>query len=86
MKTNALAVRQSFGKILQKLKASGEPIVIEKGREEVAVLISIEDYRERFIDRQAEAEKQALLERFKKNKITSSKNSTSVLHQFRYEK
>ena len=51
MKVNALQVRQSFGKILKRLNKEKEPILIEKGREPVAALISLKDYKERFIDR-----------------------------------
>ena len=50
MKVNALQVRQAFGRILKKLNKSGEPIIIEKGRSPVAVLISMQAFKERFID------------------------------------
>jgi uncharacterized protein (DUF2249 family) len=50
MKVSALQVRQSLGRILEKLKKTDEPIIIEKGREPVPVLISLRVFEERFID------------------------------------
>ncbi|MCM0606196.1 MAG: type II toxin-antitoxin system Phd/YefM family antitoxin [Xanthomonadaceae bacterium] len=87
MKVNALKIRQSFGKILEMLNKKNEPIVIEKGREPVAVLISIEDYKSRFIDR-AEQEKRnellALAQKITKEPVQGIANSLELLRELRY--
>ncbi len=58
-RVNALALRQSLGSVLDDLDAGG-PILVEKARRPRAVLISLEDYRERFVDRIAAEERRAL--------------------------
>jgi PHD/YefM family antitoxin component YafN of YafNO toxin-antitoxin module len=59
MKTiNALTIRNSLGKVLQELEETREPVLVSKGRKVRAALISIEDFQTRFIDKQAEAEKE----------------------------
>ena len=58
-RVNALTLRQSLGAVLDDLDA-GEPILVEKARRPRAVLISLEDYRERFVDRIAADERRAL--------------------------
>ncbi|MBI1862453.1 MAG: type II toxin-antitoxin system Phd/YefM family antitoxin [Deltaproteobacteria bacterium] len=84
MKVNALQVRQSFGKILKKLIASDEPIIIEKGRLPVAVLISLKTFQERFIDYREQQKKEAVLERFKKAAVESKTDSLKALRELRY--
>ena len=58
---NALMVRNRFGEVLDMLDADHEPILISKGKKLRAVLISYEDFVLRFIDKQAEEEKEAFL-------------------------
>jgi PHD/YefM family antitoxin component YafN of YafNO toxin-antitoxin module len=59
MKTiNALNIRNNLGKVLQELEETKEPVLVSKGRKVRAALISIEDFQTRFIDKQAEAEKE----------------------------
>ena len=59
MNVNALKIRNEFGRVLESLKESGEPIIIEKNRTPVAVLISLEDFQNRFIDyRETEKKKE----------------------------
>ena len=53
-KVNALALRQSLGRVLKNLSKSGRPILVEKGRKPAAVLISLDDYRKRFVDKIAD--------------------------------
>src|SRR5713226_7631271 len=50
-RVNALELRQSLGKVLGLLQRSGQPVVIEKRGREVAVLISLRDFRERFSEK-----------------------------------
>jgi PHD/YefM family antitoxin component YafN of YafNO toxin-antitoxin module len=61
-KTNALAMRRNLGRVLRQLERSGEPVLVERNREPKAVLISIGDFRERFVDKVAAAEREALVE------------------------
>jgi prevent-host-death family protein len=55
MKTvNALKLRQQLGSVLKELQASGRPVLIERNSRPAAVLISLEDYQKRFVDREAD--------------------------------
>lgn len=80
----ALQIRQSLGKILKQLQGEGKPIIIEKGRAPVAVLISLDDYEKRFLEYQ-DPEKQAqLLTAFRESGVKTSKNSLTALRKLRY--
>ena len=48
---NALQLRRSVGKVVSALQKTGEPILLEKGRRPVAAIISLRDYRERFVEK-----------------------------------
>jgi prevent-host-death family protein len=61
-KTNALQMRRCLGKVLRQLQRGGSPILVERNREPAAVLISLDDYRERFVDRVAAEERMQLVE------------------------
>ena len=50
MQVNALEIRNSFGGVLKKLEKYDEPIIIEKNRTPVAVLISIETFKISLVD------------------------------------
>lgn len=64
MKTvNALEIRNNLGRVLDELEESKQPVLVSKGRRIRAVLISPEDFKLRFIDRQAEAEKELWLKK-----------------------
>ena len=60
---NALEVRNHLGGLLDELEKTGDPVIVSKGRKPRAVLISIEDFRKRFLDRQTEEIRTALLDR-----------------------
>ncbi len=60
--TNALELRRALGRVLEKLERDGRPILIEKGRKPKAVLISLRDYHERFVDAVAADERERLAE------------------------
>lgn len=60
-RVNALELRQSLGKVLASLQKTGEPILVEKGRQPVAVLISLQDFRERFHEKDAAEERDRLI-------------------------
>jgi hypothetical protein len=59
---NAAALRQSLGRLAATLKRTGEPILLKVGREAVGVIITIQDFRERFVLGQAAAERVRLVE------------------------
>jgi len=58
--TNALQLRRALGRVLKQLEHDGQPILIEKGRKPKAVLISLQDYNERFVDAVAADERERL--------------------------
>jgi len=59
---NALKIRNNLGEVLDLLEKEGGPILVSKGRRIRAVLITPEDFRTRFVDRQAEEERRRLME------------------------
>lgn len=60
---NALELRNRLGAVLDDLERTGEPIILSKGRRPRAVLISMEDFNRRFVDRLAEDRQKQLLAR-----------------------
>ncbi len=56
---NALEIRNNLGRVLDELEESKQPVLVSKGRKIRAVLISPEDFKLRFVDRQAEAERES---------------------------
>jgi PHD/YefM family antitoxin component YafN of YafNO toxin-antitoxin module len=86
MKTvNALKIRNHFGEVLELLDKTNEPILVSKGREIRAVLITPEQFRKRFLDYQSEEKKKAILETIKglRAKRTGVKDSIEVLRELR---
>jgi PHD/YefM family antitoxin component YafN of YafNO toxin-antitoxin module len=84
MKTvNALKIRNNLGEVLELLTKTGEPILISKGREVRAVLITPEQFEKRFLDYQAADQKKQLLETIKSLRVDSleTKSSVEVLRQ-----
>lgn len=84
-KVNALKIRNQFGEVLDMLEKEGEPILIEKKKEVRAVLISYEDFQTRFIDKQAEEEKQKFFNQIRSHAAPSVTDETplSTLRRFR---
>lgn len=58
---NALQLRQSLGQAVLELQKTGEPILLEKGRQPVAVIISLKDFEERFAEKMAAETRDKLL-------------------------
>jgi prevent-host-death family protein len=82
---NALKIRNQFGEVLRTLEETGEPILVSKGREVRAVLISIKDFKTRFLDKMVEDEankrfEQILAER--QSRITEE-DPTALLRNLR---
>jgi len=75
---NALAIRNRLGEILDRLETDGKPILISKGRKVRAVLVSLEDFQKRFVDVQAEEEKERFLEGVRKLKAGKLEDIESV--------
>lgn len=86
MKTvNALKIRNHLGEVLSLLDKTGEPVLVSKGKEIRAVLITPEQFQRRFLDYQADEKKLELLAAISKlkEKRLGKKNSISVLRELR---
>ncbi len=77
-KTNALQLRQNMGAVVARLIATGEPILLEKDRTPVAVLISLEDYKKRFVDVDADISRRQLVTEIKDARIKLPKDTSSL--------
>jgi PHD/YefM family antitoxin component YafN of YafNO toxin-antitoxin module len=86
MKTvNALQMRNHFGQVLQELEENREPILLSKGKRVRAALITIEDFQRRFLDRQAEEERERWhqgLQKLRAGRI-GGRSSLEVLRELR---
>ena len=74
---NALKIRNNLGEILDRLDATGEPILVCKGRKLRAVLVTPQDFETRFLDYKVKEDKKRLrdqmhaLKRKKKEPVAS---------------
>jgi len=75
---NARQLRQSLGKVLDRMRETGEPILLEKGRRPVAVLISLEEFRKRFVDVEADRRRRELVARIRGANIPLPEGRTSL--------
>ncbi len=84
---NALEIRNRLGAILDDLERTGEPVVVNKGRRPRAVLISVEDFKRRFIDKQTEERRQETLERVRSARAAGvgDMDSLAILRALRGE-
>jgi prevent-host-death family protein len=84
-KVNALKLRNNLGEILEKLRRTGKPVLISKGREVRAVLITPEDFERRFLDAKAKEDKEQLLKLFKslRKKKKGEAGGLELLRQLR---
>ncbi len=82
---NALRIRNQLGEVLNHLEDTGEPILVSKGREIRAVLISLEDFQTRFVDKLAEEEAERVFQRIVKDRAHrfTEKDPETVLRQIR---
>ena len=82
---NALKLRNNLGEILDRLRDKGEPILVSKGREIRAVLVTPEQFEKRFLDWQAEEQRKRFLNDVAqlKKKKKSRLDSLTVLRQLR---
>src|SRR5947208_596524 len=65
-KVNALQLRQSLGKVLASLEKNGEPILLQRGQKPVGVIISLKDFRERFVEKAAAEERHQIFEEMRR--------------------
>ena len=82
---NALKIRNNLGEILDRLNETGEPILISKGRKLRAVLVTPQDFENRFLDYKVKEDKKRLLDgmRALKRKKKESVESIELLRQLR---
>ena len=82
---NALELRNRLGAVLDDLERTGEPIILSKGRQPRAVLISLEDFNRRFVDGQTEDRRKQLLERVRAARTQGlpGPDSLTVLRELR---
>ncbi len=78
IKTNALEVRNNFGAILKKMARTGQSVLIEKNRKPAAVLISLEDYQKRFVDKEADSKREEIVQKIKSSKLKLPKKISSL--------
>jgi len=82
---NALKIRNNLGEILDRLDATGEPILISKGRRLRAVLVTPQDFERRFLDYKVKEDKKRLLNEMNglKRKKKEPIESLELLRQLR---
>ena len=75
---NALELRQSLGKVLKRLERDGNPILVCRGRTPAAALVSLKDYQERFVDREADDRRRAVVARLKDLRFRGPRQGTTL--------
>jgi prevent-host-death family protein len=82
---SALEIRNRLGAVLDDLERTGEPVIISKGRRPRAVLISVEDFQKRFVDRQTEEQRRVVLERVRaaRSARVTDADSLTILRELR---
>ena len=75
---NALELRQSLGKVLDRLEQDGGPIVVCRRRTPAAALVSLKDYRERFVDRDADEQRRDVVARLRQLKFKPPTTGTTL--------
>ncbi len=82
---NALKLRQQLGSVLRSLQESGRPILIERNSKPTAVLISLDDYQKRFVDREADEKRKEMVEVILKTRLRlpAGKSTLDLLREGR---
>lgn len=75
---NALELRQSLGKVLDHLEQHGDPILVCRRRTPAAALVSLKDYRERFVDREADERRREVVAKLRALKFGSPARGTTL--------
>lgn len=82
---NALKIRNHLGEVLSLLDKTGGPVLVSKGKEIRAVLITHEQFQRRFLDCQADEKRRELLvaiDTLKEDRL-GKQDSISVLRELR---
>lgn len=84
-KVDSLALRQSLGRVLRALEKSGEPIMVERRNKPAAILISLDDFQKRFVDKNADERRRVVVAgiRALRIKLPRGKSSTRLLRKLR---
>lgn len=83
-KITALKLRHTLGGVLKRLATKKEPLIIEKNKDPVAVLIPYETFKNRFVDFQEKVKINEIINKFKSNLAKSKNDSISLLRDLRY--
>ena len=75
---NALELRGALGKALDQLERGGGPILVRRRRTPAAALVSLKDYRERFLGREADDRQADVAARLKRLKPANFAGSEHV--------
>lgn len=59
-KINALQLRQSLSKVILILQKTHEPVLLERGKKPAAVIISIDDFEKRFVEKAADEKRREI--------------------------
>ena len=80
-----LTLRNRLGEILDQLAKTGEPVLVNKGRKAMAVMITPVQFEQRFLIYQAEEKKRELLAKVKASRSAriGRKTSLEVLRELR---
>ena len=84
-RVTALELRQSLGKVVAALQRTGEPIMLEKGRKPVGVLITLRDFQERFVEKAAAEERAEVIREMDRlaRKAADPTPATEILREMR---
>jgi PHD/YefM family antitoxin component YafN of YafNO toxin-antitoxin module len=77
---NAVDLRRSLTELARQLAVDKQPILIKRGQKPVAVIISLQDFQERFTLQAAQEKRQALLKEILQNCIENSSFSSGEQH------
>lgn len=86
IKKNALKIRQEFGAILDEIEGGGDPVLIERRSKPIAVLVPYDVFKERFVEFQSNAERSAIIDRFKAALKASDQDTLGAIRELRYGK
>ena len=75
---NALELRQPLGKVLDQLERGGAPILVCRRRTPAAAVVSLKDYREHFVDRDADDQRRRIVARLRQLKFESPAAGTAL--------
>lgn len=82
---SAVQLRQSVGKVVKMLEKNNEPVILDKGNKPVAVLISLKDFHERFVEKAAEEARLELIRKIDAMAMVSKDplSAEDILHELR---